>query len=249
MEYENASYVCCAALVDELARAGVRHAVICPGSRSTPLALVFAAHNAFRIWPLIDERSAGFFALGIARAVRSPVALLCTSGTAAANFFPAVAEARLGRVPLIVLTADRPPELREIGAPQTMDQLRLYGTHVKWSVELALPEASDTLLRYWRTVAGRAVATTIAAPAGPVHLNVPLREPLTPAPIAGRPLPPPAAREAVAWEGRAAPEPYVRVAAPRAVADPGELDELATMLGRAERGLIVVGPQRRLGVE
>lgn len=242
MDYENATYLCSGALVDELARSGVRHAVICPGSRSTPLALVFAQHSAIRVWTLLDERSAGFFALGIARATHAPVALVCTSGTAAANFMPAVAEANLGRVPLIVLTADRPPELREIGAPQAMDQIRLYGTHAKWSVEMALPEASDTALRYWRTIAGRAAATALADPAGPVHLNVPLREPLTPAAIPGQPLPALDRRETAAWEGRPAGQPYVRVMASQAIPDPARLDELATMLSRVERGLIVAGP-------
>lgn len=242
MKYENATYLCIGALVEELARSGVRHAVICPGSRSTPLALVFAEHEAIRVWTLLDERSAGFFALGIARATHAPVALVCTSGTAAANFMPAVAEANLGRVPLIVLTADRPPELREVGAPQAMDQIRLYGTHVKWSVEMALPEASDTSLRYWRTIAGRATATALAAPAGPVHLNVPLREPLTPAAIPGQPLPTLDMREPAAWEGRPGGEPYVQVVPSQAIPDATRLDTLAATLSGVERGLIVVGP-------
>lgn len=242
MHYENATYLCCGALVDELTRLGVRHAVICPGSRSTPLALVFADHADMRIWTLLDERSAGFFALGIARATHAPVALLCTSGTAAANFMPAVAEANLGRVPLIVLTADRPPELREIGAPQAMDQIRLYGSHVKWSVEMALPEASDTALRYWRTIAGRATATAQAAPAGPVHLNLPLREPLTPAAIPGQVLPALDMREPAAWDGRADGRPYVQIMPSPAIADTAQLDRLAATLAGVERGLIVAGP-------
>jgi 2-succinyl-5-enolpyruvyl-6-hydroxy-3-cyclohexene-1-carboxylate synthase len=249
MQYENATYVCSGALVDELARAGVQHVVICPGSRSTPLALAFAAQSSIRHWVLIDERSAAFFALGIARSTQAPVALVCTSGTAAANFMPAVAEANLGRVPLIVLTADRPPELRGIGAPQTMDQTRLYGTHVKWSVDLALPEVNETILRYWRSIAGRAAATALAAPPGPVHLNIPFREPLTPASIAGQSLPPLGSREPVPWEGRKEEQPYVRVVPARAAPDTRELDTLAATLSQVERGLIVVGPtdDSRLG--
>ena len=129
------------AFVDELARAGVRHVCIAPGSRSTPLALTIAEHPRLKSWMHLDERSGAFFALGMARALHEPVALLCTSGTAAANFFPAIVEANIAGVPLIVLTADRPPELRDVGAGQTIDQNRLYGAHVKWFVEVALPEA------------------------------------------------------------------------------------------------------------
>src|SRR5262249_15011450 len=154
---------------------------ICPGSRSTPLAMIFAdfakASADFKLWMHLDERSAAFFALGLAKASRQPVALHCTSGTAAANFLPAVVEAHYGRVPLIVLTADRPAELRDLGAPQTIDQLRMYGSFARWFVEVALPESTPEMLRYIRTIASRAVAESMA---GPVHLNFPLREPLVP---------------------------------------------------------------------
>src|SRR5947207_1058277 len=120
------------AFVDELARAGVRHVCACPGSRSTPLAMKIAQHPDIKLWMHLDERSAAYFGLGLARALREPAVLLATSGTAAANFLPAVVEAALDRVPLVVLTADRPHELRDNGAPQTADQLRLYGAHAKW---------------------------------------------------------------------------------------------------------------------
>src|SRR5438045_6680472 len=138
----NPAYVYASAFVDELQRVGVRNVVICPGSRSTPLAIAFAARPAIRTWIHADERSAAFFALGMAKQLRQPVALLSTSGTAAANFLPAIVEAKLTHVPLLVLTADRPHELRECGAPQAIDQNRLFGTHVKWFADVALPEAT-----------------------------------------------------------------------------------------------------------
>ena len=152
-----------AAFVDELVRAGVRDACACPGSRSTPLALALAQHPELKLWMHLDERSASFFALGMAKYQRRPVAILCTSGSAAANFMPAVVEAHYARVPMVVLTADRPHELRDTGAPQTIDQLRLYGSHAKWFVEMALPEATPQALRYARAIAGRAVAEAAAA--------------------------------------------------------------------------------------
>src|SRR6266849_1628962 len=178
----NPAYIYASAFVDELQRAGVRNVVICPGSRSTPLAIAFAAQPAIRTWLHVDERSAAYFGLGMAKQLHQPVALLCTSGTAAANFLPALVEAKLTHVPLLVLTADRPHELRDCGAPQAIDQNRLYGTYVKWFVDVALPEATKSALRYIRTIAGRAVALTSAVPAGPVQLNFPFREPLTPEP-------------------------------------------------------------------
>src|SRR5919107_483785 len=138
------------AFVDELVRSGVRHFCVCPGSRSTPLALTIARHPAAKLWMHLDERSAAFFGLGLAKTLREPVALVCTSGTAAANFMPAVVEAFYARIPLVVLTADRPHELRDVGAPQTIDQIHLFGAHVKWFVEMALPEQSDEMVRYAR---------------------------------------------------------------------------------------------------
>lgn len=169
-----------AGFVDELVKNGLTDIVISPGSRSTPLAMTVCEHKSLNEWVMIDERSAAFFALGMAKETKKPVALICTSGTAAANYFPAIVEAHYGRVPLIVLTADRPHELRDIGAPQAIEQIKMYGEYVKWFHEMALPEASERMLSYVRGMAARAVYEARESNAGPVHLNFPFREPLVP---------------------------------------------------------------------
>lgn len=166
--------------VDELAKSGVQHVVISPGSRSTPLAMLVSEHPKLKEWILVDERSAAFFALGIAKETNRPVALICTSGTAAANYFPAIIEAKHSRVPLIVLTADRPHELRHVGASQTIDQINMYGHFVKHFEEMALPEKSEEMIFYVRSRASRAVHIASSGNEGPVHLNFPFREPLIP---------------------------------------------------------------------
>lgn len=163
----------------QLEAAGLQDAVVAPGSRSTPLAVLLRESTAIRVRMALDERSGAYFALGIAKATGRPVALLCTSGTAAANFLPAVAEASLSRVPLIVLTADRPRELRDVGAAQTIDQVQLYGGHVKWFQDLPTP-GTPNLERHAAQVAARAVHRAMSHPQGPVHLNFPVREPLLP---------------------------------------------------------------------
>jgi len=191
---------------------------------------------------MIDERSTAFFGLGLAKATRAPVAILSTSGTAAANFFPAVIEARYGRTPLVVLTADRPHELRDTGANQTIDQIRLYGAHVKWFVDLALPDATDAALRAVRSIAGQAVAAAQDGPVGPVHLNVPVREPLVPA-IRADELPPPDRHRGDPWEGRPARRPYAAVSRPVHAPSPHAVRALARDLRSKPRGLIVCGPQ------
>ncbi|MGA7936290.1 MAG: 2-succinyl-5-enolpyruvyl-6-hydroxy-3-cyclohexene-1-carboxylic-acid synthase, partial [Kovacikia sp.] len=157
-------------------------AVICPGSRSAPLAVAFANHPHIQAIPVLDERSAAFFALGIARQSHRPVVLVCTSGTAGANFYPAVIEARESRIPLLLLTADRPPELRDCNAGQAIDQHKLYGTFPNWQAELALPSLEPGLLSYLRQTILHAWERTLYPVAGPVHLNFPLREPLAPLP-------------------------------------------------------------------
>ena len=164
--------------VETIKRTGVEDVVICPGSRSTPLAYAFAKSEGFQFYRQIDERSAGFFALGIAKAKKTPVVLLCTSGTAAANFFPAIVEAYYARVPLLVVTADRPHELREVGAPQAIDQIHLFGKHVKWTVDFPIPEDNEESLPFIERHIYRAVSTSKTSPMGPVHINVPFREPL-----------------------------------------------------------------------
>ena len=243
---DRAAFAYVGAFVEELARAGVRHVCIAPGSRSAPLALTLAAHPSIRSWVHLDERVAAFFALGMARALGAPVALLCTSGTAGANFYPAVIEARRSGIPLLVLTADRPPELRDVAAAQTIDQNQLYGAHAKWFVEVAMPEATPAMLRYARTLAGRAVATAAETPPGPVHLNFPFREPLVPLPVD---LPKDVSdADSLAWRGRANGQPWVTVADARPVADPAVVDRLAALLRDAERPLIACGPQFDAGL-
>lgn len=166
--------------VEELARCGVREAVLSPGSRSTPLVLALARHPDIRAHTVLDERAAGFFALGLARESHRPSVLLCTSGTAAANFLPVVCEADASRLPLLVLTADRPAHLRDSEAPQSMDQIRLYGGRVRWFCDVPQPEADEMKLRALRSAACHAVARAGLLDPGPVHLNFPFRKPLEP---------------------------------------------------------------------
>ena len=169
-------------VVDELVRHGVTDAVLAPGSRSTPLAMAFAADSRIRLHVRIDERSASFTAVGLARATERVVPVLCTSGTAAAQFHAAVLECDAARVPLMVLTADRPPELRGTGANQTLDQIKLFGSAVRHFAELGVPETRPDAVTYWRSAISAAVAAAagVLGPAGPVHLNIALREPLVP---------------------------------------------------------------------
>ena len=192
------TYMLLRAVCDELARCGVEHACTSPGSRCAPIVLSLARESRIASWSHIDERCAGFFALGAAKASGRPVAATCTSGTAAANLAPTVIEAHWARVPVIVLTADRPPELRDVGAGQAIDQLKLYGDAVKWFFEVGNHEATPERLRWIRTLACRAYATAAGGRPGPVQLNFPLREPL----VLSEPLP-------ADDTGRPAGQPYV----------------------------------------
>ncbi|MFA7096075.1 MAG: 2-succinyl-5-enolpyruvyl-6-hydroxy-3-cyclohexene-1-carboxylic-acid synthase [Gammaproteobacteria bacterium] len=227
------------ALLDGLTGAGVRHVVISPGSRSTPLVLACERHPGLDSHVLVDERCAGFFALGLAKAERRPVALICTSGTAAANWYPAVVEANCNRVPLILLTADRPPELQGWGANQTIDQLRLFGSHVRAFHGLAPAEASPATLRGVQALGARAVEQSRWPLPGPVHINVPLREPLVPG--AGQEMSPLLSPpEAERGFRDAVIEEMPRMLHPTLQPPPQALDALARRLsGRA--GLIVCG--------
>ncbi|GGJ09890.1 2-succinyl-5-enolpyruvyl-6-hydroxy-3-cyclohexene-1-carboxylate synthase [Alicyclobacillus cellulosilyticus] len=231
-----------AAVVDFVAalyQSGVRDVCISPGSRSTPLVVSFARHGGYRIWTLLDERSAGFFALGLARASGRPVALLCTSGTAAGNYLPALMEAWADGVPLVVLTADRPPELYATGSNQTADQRKLYGRYVKLDFDMPVPDGGEMLRRHARATAWRAVAAAQSYPPGPVHINWPFREPL---------LPP---HHAAAGDGARNGVPEAAdgrggLAAwwgPQPVPPEAAVAHVARLVAASRRPLIVCGPQ------
>lgn len=241
--FENRNYAFAGAFVDELARCGLRHVCICPGSRSSPLALAFGRHPAIKTWMHLDERSASFFALGMARVLREPVAMVCSSGTASANFHPAVAEAHNDCVPLLALTADRPPELVSWGSLQTMEQDGMYGKHAKWSVTLPPPEATAPLLAYVRAVAGRAWTTAKAAPTGPVQVNVPFREPLEPLTVPGDFAADGVGFSSPAWQGRDGGRPFLDAAPVERRLPSEEVNRLASKLTGVERGVVVCGPQ------
>ncbi len=182
LDFRNTNTLWSSVLVETLVRCGLRQAVISPGSRSAPLTFALARHTGIEAIPVLDERSAAFFALGLAKQHRRPAALVCTSGTAAANFLPAIVEAHESGVPLLVLTADRPPELRDCHSGQTIDQVKIYGGYVNFHHELAVPQATLPLLRYLRQTVAHAVERTLLPAAGPVHLNCPFRDPLVPLP-------------------------------------------------------------------
>src|SRR5436305_6132141 len=203
----NRTYAPLQAFVDELARCGMTHAVTSPGSRNAPLALSLAGDERIRAVSVLDERSAGFVALGMAKATGRPVAVTCTSGSAAANLLPAVVEAHEARVPLILMTADRPPELRETGAGQAIDQLKLYGSFAKWFVEVGNFTPGREAAVHHRALACRVWHTAAGGRPGVVHLNFPLREPLAPV------------REELDpadWDGRPDGGPWAQLHAPAA---------------------------------
>ncbi|MGK2878092.1 MAG: 2-succinyl-5-enolpyruvyl-6-hydroxy-3-cyclohexene-1-carboxylic-acid synthase [Solirubrobacterales bacterium] len=180
MDLTNETFAPLRVMIDEFVRAGVEYAVVAPGSRNAPIAYAIGDHEGLKTWSVLDERQAGFFALGLAKSTGKPAIVTCTSGSAAANLHPAVIEASHAGVPLIVLTADRPPELRDVGAGQAIDQINLYGGAARWFVEAGNHPVSDQTLRHFRALGSRAVAEATAADPGPVHINLPLREPLQP---------------------------------------------------------------------
>jgi 2-succinyl-5-enolpyruvyl-6-hydroxy-3-cyclohexene-1-carboxylate synthase len=211
-------------IVQTFLQAGVEDVVISPGSRSTPLAYAFSQTDAFNTYMQVDERSAGFFALGMAKAKQSPVLLLCTSGTAAANYFPSIVEANYARIPLIVLTADRPHELREVGAPQAINQVQLYGNHVKWSVDFPLADGYKETIPFVERHTGRAVTLAMASPMGPVHINIPFREPLL-----------------LDFDYEIQPSTYQQSIPGSIVASQSSINLVEDMIRNANRGFIIIG--------
>jgi 2-succinyl-5-enolpyruvyl-6-hydroxy-3-cyclohexene-1-carboxylate synthase len=228
-------------LVDELSAAGVEAASLTPGSRSTPLTVAFANHPDIAVFSHLDERSSAFFALGRGRRTGAVTALVCTSGTAAGNYHPAVMEADEGRVPLLALTADRPPALQESGANQTTDQTDLYGDAVRWQRTLPEPEPDARKLRSLRVTAGRAVAEAEGVPAGPVHLDVPFRKPLEPVEVPGDVSDEFLAESTLAVDGRTGP--FVETTAGQRELSASDIDALAKAIDNAERTLVVAGPE------
>jgi len=229
----NRTYAPLQAFVEELYRCGMCHAVTSPGSRNAPLALTLAAQEGVETVSVLDERSAGFVALGMAKASGRPVAVTCTSGTAAANLHPAVVEAWESRVSLIVLTADRPPELREVGAGQAIDQIKLYGSAAKWFVEVGTHDPGRETAVHHRALACRAYWTAAGGRPGPVHLNFPLREPLAPAPEE---------LEAADWQGRATGSPWTALREHASAPHADDVHAVAERMAAEPRGLIVLGP-------
>src|SRR6266851_3942697 len=215
-----------ATLVDELAAQGVEYACVSPGSRSAPIAMALQRHPRIKVIIQIDERSGSFFGLGLGKATGKPAVLLCTSGTAAAEFHPAVIEASYSRTPLIVITADRPPELQDVGANQAIDQQHLYGTAVRWFFDPGPPVEIPGAARVWRRLAARAVAE---AAGGPVHINLPFREPLVPPP-----------GQAPSAEG----ESGQSITSGRMLPTQAQLANLASALQGARRPLVVAGEMR-----
>jgi 2-succinyl-5-enolpyruvyl-6-hydroxy-3-cyclohexene-1-carboxylate synthase len=239
MDSTNANTALASVFAEELARGGVRLAVISPGSRSTPLAVALWRQPEIEVSVIVDERSAGFFALGAAQASGEPVALLCTSGTALVNYHPAVVEGDESGIPLLVLSADRPPELRGIGAGQTIDQIKTFGSSVRWFCEVGTHTADDDGLLHYRSVACRALAAARGeVRPGPVHLNLPWREPLAPVPVEGAVT----ATDPLALEGR---DKRPLTAVTKIDLEPSVflLDEMAGHIGDAISGVIVAGRQ------
>jgi 2-succinyl-5-enolpyruvyl-6-hydroxy-3-cyclohexene-1-carboxylate synthase len=233
LDFRNTNTLWSSVLVETLHRLGLQTAILCPGSRSAPLTIAFAQHHDIEAIPILDERSAAFFALGRARQSRQPVALLCTSGTAGANFFPAIIEARESHVPLLVFTADRPPELRNCHSGQTINQIQLYGNYPTWQTELATPLADASLLAYLRQTIIHAWERSRWPTPGPVHLNIPFRDPLAPTP---EPIPP-CIDETQFFKAVRPPHASAHSIAPSAISGlPFHLWQ------ECDRGLIIAGP-------
>ena len=242
MTAENRNTMWAGSLVEELARQGVAHVCVAPGSRCAPLVLAFATDDRFTLHAHFDERSAAYFALGLGKVSAVPAAVVTTSGTAAANAFPAVIEASQGETPLLLLTADRPGNLRGLDANQTIDQVRLYGGYVRDFHDVELPTVEDLPLRQLRSLVARAVSATMSPVAGPVHLNLQFEKPLERQPVPGD-VPAGFSLDArLAASGRPENRPFTVVRQPTVVPGPELLTELAQRVGQARRGLLVSGP-------
>jgi 2-succinyl-5-enolpyruvyl-6-hydroxy-3-cyclohexene-1-carboxylate synthase len=229
-------------LVDELARSGLTHAVVAPGSRSTPVVLALARHPEVQTHVALDERSGAFLALGLGRRTRQPAAIVTTSGTAGANLHPAVLEANQAQVPLLAITADRPHELRGTDANQTVDQVGLFGDAVREAHDLSQPKLEPRALRNLRARADRALHQARDPPAGPVHLNLPFAKPLEPTEVPGDVPQDLADRAPLGYEGRPEGRPFTDFPRTRTTPDAGLVDEFGHRLAQADRGLIVTGP-------
>ncbi|WP_138420291.1 2-succinyl-5-enolpyruvyl-6-hydroxy-3-cyclohexene-1-carboxylic-acid synthase [Aquibacillus sediminis] len=237
MEYTEKLTRYVASFVDELYQNGVEDVVVSPGSRSTPMSMTFAEYPHIQHWVNMDERSAAFFALGMAKQQHKPVALVCTSGTAAANYYPAIVEAYYSRTPLIVITTDRPHELRDVGAPQAIEQINMYGEYVKWFHEMALPEATPAMLDYVRSKGARAFHTAMQGNPGPIHLNFPFREPLMPDFTLNN-----------LWNNETLLTSHHATLDGERRLSNRQLDQLISQLAEYRQGLIVCGPQMDLAL-
>ncbi|MFC6755435.1 MULTISPECIES: 2-succinyl-5-enolpyruvyl-6-hydroxy-3-cyclohexene-1-carboxylic-acid synthase [Haloarcula] len=244
MTYPNVNTLWAETLVAELVAGGVEAVCASPGSRSTPLTVACAEHPDLRVYSHLDERSSAFFALGRAKRTGEPTPLVCTSGTAAANYHPAVIEASQSEVPMLVLTADRPPELTDSGANQTIDQEKLYGDAVRWYRDMPEPAAEPRTVRMLRTTVARALANSTGNDPGPVHLNCRFRKPLEPTPVPDdHPEAVPenwAGGDRLAAEGRAGP--FVATAQGASRLDDAALSRVVSAVEAADRGLVVAGP-------
>ncbi|MDX1416648.1 MAG: 2-succinyl-5-enolpyruvyl-6-hydroxy-3-cyclohexene-1-carboxylic-acid synthase [Candidatus Promineifilaceae bacterium] len=231
---ENPNIEWAAIFVDELVKGGLISVCLAPGSRSTPLALAFYTHSDLKIYTHLDERSAAYFALGLSLAEEKPTALVCTSGTAAGNFLPAVIEANMSQVPLLVLTADRPHELRHSGANQTIDQVKMFAGNVRWSIDMALPHdgAPASALRNWRSLAARALSTANSLVKGPVHINFPFRKPLEPANT----------NWSISTDFDKHTKPHTFMEHGILQATDAQITSLSHMIQESQRGLIICGP-------
>jgi 2-succinyl-5-enolpyruvyl-6-hydroxy-3-cyclohexene-1-carboxylate synthase len=239
LDYANANSLAASLMIEELVRNGISSFCISPGSRSTPLAAAAARHPETKTVVHYDERGASFFALGHARGSGQPAAMICTSGTAVANCLPAVVEASMDMIPLIVLTADRPPELRDTGANQTIDQSGLFGRYVRWQADLPCPDYKLDPT-YWLTTIDQAVYRSQNMPAGPVHLNCMFREPLAPLPADNCR----AAQSESIENWKAGSKPYTNYATPGITLNTETLEECAGIINDAPCGLLLVGSLR-----